>query len=137
MICNRLNNTSAGSAGGGGGVIDSSAASAGGAGGVSASSAASAGGGGGGCRCLRRQFYTHTTLTHTHIELGWRLTSKFDVCVCACVHLCLCVLMYACVYLHVCTCAYTPVHQHQVYRVATTHRMPYLNTSFSAKEPYN
>ena len=50
MICNRLNKTSAGSAGGGGGVISCSAASVGGAGGGSASSAASAGRGGGECR---------------------------------------------------------------------------------------
>jgi len=48
---------------------------------------------------------------------------------------CLCVSAYVCVY--GCVCLYDMTQSEPSYRVATTHMMPYLNMSFSAKELYD
>jgi len=59
-----------------------------------------------------------------------RLTEVSDVRVLVCVCVCVCMCVCACV----CLCVDVLI---SIYRVAKTHRMPYLYRSFSAKEPYH
>ena len=53
------------------------------------------------------------------------------------------IYIYICVYINVYICIYIKPYNPRAilpmgwYRVAKTHRMPYLSRSFSAKEPYN
>ena len=85
--------------------------------------------------CVHTRVYLQMGMCVYYHTYQWKNEKSCGCCVCVlaymqvCMHVCIRVCMSVCIYVCDCGC----MHAYVYYRVAKTHRIPYLYRSFSAK----